>query len=61
MAEKYFIFNLSNRLPAEHYEMLNWCRETYGHEREACRWGWDPPLMVFAHEQDLMLFQLRWN
>lgn len=61
MAQKYFIFHLSDCAKTDVYEMLDWCRETYGHEREGCRWGWDHPLMVFAHEQDSILFQLRWG
>lgn len=60
MFDEYFTVDLSDRRMVEVYEILLWCKEQYGDSREGRRWGWDPPLLVFVREQDLLLFQLKW-
>lgn len=61
MIEQYYTFDQSNYGMDDVYEMVYWCRGHFGSEKVGRRWGWDYPLLVFVHEQDLLFFQLRWS
>ncbi len=61
MIEQYYISDHSGYKMDDFVEMVDWCREHFGSEKVGRRWGWDYPLLVFVHEQDLMWFQLKWS
>lgn len=61
MIEQYYTFDQSKYGMHDVFEMIDWCRDHFGSEKVGRRWGWDYPLLVFVHEQDLMWFQLKWS